>query len=137
MRKLRENGSKRTPSGKEVKPPGGGPLPTGPFYPRPDGTFFGPGRPSSRRMFRRDFRPLAASFMSTPECRCFLFERRDARKSRRDTRGLRFDIGDAIPTRHPALGRIARRNRARQSRGKNRAGIPPRITAETAARSLR
>ncbi len=63
--------------------------------------------------------------MSTAECRRFPIGYRDARKSRRDTRGLRLDIGDAIPARHPALGRIARRNRARQSRGKIAPGFRP------------
>lgn len=128
-----EKGSKR----ERGLTPGRGPLPTGPFYPCPDGTFFGPGRPSSRRMFRRDFRPFAASFMSTPECRRFLLGYRDARKSRRDALSLRFDIGDAIHARHPALGRIARRNRARQTRGKNHAGISLARTVKTAVRSPR
>lgn len=57
-----KNGSGEGPSEKVIKPPGEGALPTGLFYPLPDGPLFAPSCSLRRQKFRRDFCSLKVSF---------------------------------------------------------------------------
>lgn len=59
--KLWENGSGRAPSEKVIKPPGEGALPTGLFYPPPDGPLFAPSCSLRGQKFRHDFCSLKVS----------------------------------------------------------------------------